>query len=112
MLPPGLGTFRGESRWDLGRYQRVLADIAFGRNSINGPQYDRIEGEIINQLKGGTAGGSVTYGQALKLTLSNQKTQTKTIIVFVKNQGPRMMEFREQGSVAGTAKVYIGSSQN
>lgn len=110
MLPPGLSAMSGESRWDLGRYQRLLADIAFGRNSINGPQYQKVEGEIIDQLNGGTARGNVSYGQALKLTLTNNQTQTQTIIIFVKNQGPRMMEFRELGSVAGTAKVYIGSS--
>ncbi len=112
MNPPGLAAMSGESRWDLSRYQRLLADIAFGRGSAHGPQYQRVEGEVIGQLSGGTAGGSVAYGEALKLTLVNNQTQTKTIIIFVKNQGPRMMEFREQGSVAGTAKVYIGSTQN
>jgi hypothetical protein len=112
MFPPGLSTFSGESRWELGRYQRILADIAFGRESNPGSRYSSISGEVVGQLSGGTAGGQVTYGNALKLTLSNSQTGTQTVIIFVKDQGPRIMEFRESSrfGVGGTAKVYIGSS--
>ena len=112
MLPPGLSAMQGESRWEMARYQRILADTAFGRGSINGPRYQSITGEVVNQLTGGTAGGQVTYGNALKLTLTNSQTGTQTVIIFVKNQGPRIMEFREssRSSTGGTAKVYIGSS--
>lgn len=112
MFPPGLASITGESRWELGRYQRILADIAFGRESNPGSRYSSITGEIVGQLSGGTAGGQVNYGNALKLSLSNPQAGTRTIIIFVKDQGPRIMEFRESSrfGVGGTAKVYIGSS--
>lgn len=107
MVGPGVGAFTGRSLWEFNRYFKMVCSIAFGKGR-NGPDYTSIKAEKVS-MTGGTAGGSVSYQDALKLSL--QKTtnggKSDVVMIFVKGLGPRVVEFRETNMPAGTSKVYI-----
>ena len=108
MFAPGLGDFEGRSLWEFKRYFKTICSVAFGKGRL-GPDYASIKAEKI-AMTGGTAGGEVSYQDALKLSLGKSTGGGKTdvIMIFVKGLGPRVVEFRETNEPAGTAKVYIG----
>jgi hypothetical protein len=110
LFPPGLGGFEGKSRWDVGRFVELAQSVALGEGR-NGPDYPNMRAEKVS-VQGGTAGGSVGYDDAIKVSLSGAwgGGKTNTIIIFAKGLGPRIIEFRETNMPSGTAKVYIDSN--
>lgn len=110
MVAPGLSGWDGRSLWEFNRYFKTVCSVAFGKGR-NGPDYTSIKAEKVS-IQGGTAGGSVSYQDALKLSLgkSSSDGRTDVVMIFVKNLGPRVIEFRETIMPAGTAKVYIGQA--
>lgn len=107
MFAPGLGEFEGRSLWEFNRYFKLMCSVAFGKG-LMGPDYDSVSAAKTN-MTGGTAGGSVRYDDALKITLkkSTYGGKTDVTIIFAKGKGPRVMEFSETNMPSGTAKVYI-----
>ncbi len=108
MFAPGLGDFEGKSLWEFNRYFKTVCSVAFGKGR-GGADYASIKAEKVS-IEGGTAGGTVAYQDALKLSLakSTDGGHTDVVMIFVKNLGPRVVEFRETNMPAGTSKVYIG----
>lgn len=106
MIGPGVAGFTGKSLWEFNRYFRTVCSIAFGKGRA--PDYDSIKAEKVS-MTGGTAGGNVSYNDALKLSLhkSSNGGKTDVIMIFVKGLGPRVVEFRETNMPSGTSKVYI-----
>lgn len=110
MFAPGLGAWEGKSLWEFNRYFKTICSVAFGKGRA-GNEYDSVKAEKVS-IEGGTAGGSVAYQDALKLSLGKRTSggRTDVVMIFAKGLGPRVVEFRETNMPAGTSKVYIGQA--
>lgn len=116
LLPPGLPFNSSDktSMWDVGQYMELINRVAFSEpNSASKSAtlvYAKPAAAIVDFV-GGTAGKSVSYKDALEVVftktgMSRAKAESK--FYYSKGIGPVALEFREDSSVGGTFKFYLG----
>lgn len=115
MLAPGQIFSKGDdSLWEFGSYMQLLTDVArdsLAKGSGRYAMYDQVELSRVS-FDGGTAQRHVRYDDAVEVSLqatSAAGVTTNTLIYFLEGRGPVAMEFRENGAVGGTFKMYVGS---
>ncbi|MBY0369881.1 hypothetical protein K2X33_04290 [bacterium] len=117
LLPPGLPFNSGTdvSLWDVGAYMELINRVAFSdpntSSRTNNNVYSAIRSANIVDFKGGTAGASVTYKDALEVNYNHQvatRSDSNLKIYYARGIGPVALEFRESMVPSGTFKIYVG----
>jgi len=116
LLPPGLTFNSGNqlSLWDLGAYMDLVNRVAFSQSNeswtTSSNVYDKPQAAMVD-FRGGTAGSSVFYQDALEVEFSRNVTGRSSSgwkVYYGKGIGPVALEFREDMSPSGTFKFYLG----
>lgn len=116
LLPPGLPLNSGSdiSMWDVGAYMDLINRVAFSEpnkaSKSATPVYSKPAAAIVDFV-GGTAGKSVSYTDALEVVFTKNtfnRSKSESRIYYSKGIGPVALEFREDSSVGGTFKFYLG----
>ncbi len=117
LLPPGLplNSSAGHSLWDLGAYMQLINRVAFSDPNESSKTatdvYASKPDAAIVDFKGGTAGQSVTYADALEVAFTRtveNRSLSNWKVYYGKGIGPVALEFREDMSPTGTFKFYLG----
>ncbi len=122
LLPPGRahstnGGGNGRSLWNFTTYANLIQQVAFGSSTASGlgltdtPMYSGVSAALVD-FTGGTAGGSTTYSNALRVTLKQSNrdgSQTDVKVFFAKDIGPVALEFSENGAVGGRFTYYVNA---
>ena len=116
LLAPG-NPFNGNqdaSLWDMEAYVKLINRVAFSDpNEVSRTATDVYPTAGLDvykvDFKGGTAGGTVDYKDALEVGMKLQESGTDVKLYYAQGIGPVALEFRERSSPDGTFKVYIGS---
>lgn len=116
MLPPGMpfNSSVEHSLWDVGDYLRLVNRVSFSDPNEASMTANDVYGSpaaALVDFKGGTAGGSVTYKDALEVvfnkTIAN-RSSSDLRVYYAKGIGPVALEFRENATPSGTFKMYLG----
>lgn len=116
LLPPGM-PFNGNvehSLWDIGAYMDLVNRVVFSEpntaSKTSSDVYGKPEAALVD-FKGGTAGSSVTYTDALEVGFTrsvSKASKSDWKVYYAKGIGPVALEFRETMSPSGTFKFYVG----
>ncbi len=118
LLPPGLSldSQDGVSLWDLGAYMDLINRVAFSQSNssyaTSNDVWSSPQAAMVD-FRGGTAGQSVLYSDALEVdfakTLTDNSSTANWSVYYGKNIGPVALEFNENLEPAGTFKFYLGN---
>lgn len=116
LLPPGLpfNTDNEHSLWDMGAYLDLVNRVAFSDPNKASHTANDVYGNPVAALvdfKGGTAGSSVTYTDALEVVFAKSiknRSKSDLRVYYAKGVGPVAIEFREDMTPTGTFKFYLG----
>jgi hypothetical protein len=116
LLPPGLPFNSSDqtSMWDVGAYMELINRVAFSEPNMASKSATQIYAKpnaAIVDFVGGTAGKSVSYKDALEVVFTKSdfnRAKAESKFYYSKGIGPVALEFREDSSVGGTFKFYLG----
>jgi hypothetical protein len=118
LLPPGLSldSQDGVSLWDLGAYMDLINRVAFSQSNASWATSNDVWSSpqaAMVDFRGGTAGQSVFYQDALEVDFSKsfdgRGSTANWSVYYGKNIGPVALEFNEDMEPAGTFKFYLGN---